>query len=197
MVLFPAQHPQENIAPVISVPQAADLTQGSTAPLQIASIKDLGHSQRRRGGPYANQQRGQPGQHFVHAGQDLDSRYSQVAWLFTLVCRAVVWAKWRENVGEEGRREGGRRIRKERERDSRGEEQRGREGARERNKSGIRAEDGGGRGKGGKGSWKGRVSCGPEQPRRSLPPLSGPCFGKTPQGQVDLTLAGRYCTQFY
>lgn len=38
------------------------------------------------------------------------------------------WAKWRENVGEEGRREGGRRIRKEGERDSRGEEQRDREG---------------------------------------------------------------------
>lgn len=47
MVLFPAQHPQENITPVILVPQAADLTQGSTAPLQIASIKDLGHSQGR------------------------------------------------------------------------------------------------------------------------------------------------------
>ena len=131
MVLFPAQHPQENIAPVILVPQAADLTQGSTAPLQIASIKDLGHSQRRGCGPQTNQQRGQPGQHFVHAGQDLDSRYSQVAWLFTWVCRPVAWAKWKENAGGEGRREGGKRIRKERERDSRGEEQRGREGDRE------------------------------------------------------------------
>lgn len=151
MVLFPAQHPQENIAPVISVPQAADLTQGSTAPLQIASIKDLGHSQGRGGGcgPQTNQPKGQPGQHFVHAGQDLDSRYSQAAWLFTLVCRAVAWAKWRENVGEEGRREGGRRIRKEGERDSSREEQRGREGDREP-EGGIR------RGRGWRRQRKGR-----------------------------------------
>lgn len=132
MVLFPAQHPQENITPVISVLQAADLTQGSTAPLQITSIKDLGHSQG-RGGRAADQPAERPARPALSAcwtRPGLQVFPGGLA-LHTGVqgCGPGPSAQkmWEER---EGGREGGR-IRKEGERDSRGEEQRDRQGDRE------------------------------------------------------------------
>lgn len=80
----------------------------------------------------------------MHAGQDLDSRYPQVAWLFTLVCKPVGLGQVEGKCGRRGK-EGGREKDLEGRREGqqgRGTEgQRGRLRARGRSKKGPRVEE--------------------------------------------------------